>query len=221
MKIEAASRLCITAAELPYYLNAKFFEDVNYWVMPTGRLWEPRLHAYKSIASAGIPSQYRQGAVCWRGIGMTGAEFAKQQGIFTFDKPTSWTKHEITSKSRQIGWTRIPFNYKEVKSFDLVPDTHRKHSLTYIVFKKKIPSSKVVLDIDSLFLDPEYKAALKKNNPKIKLTDTLFKKGWMGELIVKPELPVTKKDILFQKWFVQGRSDVEYEAELRRMGFDI
>jgi hypothetical protein len=217
MKIEAAQRLMSTA-ELAYYLTSAFYADVKYWVQPLGRIWEPRLHAYNKIARAGIPKQYRQSNVCWRGIGMTGEEFLRQEGDFTFDKPTSWTKHEITPKTRQIGWLRIPFNYREVKSYDLIPETHRKHALTFVIFKKKIPASQVVLDIDSMFLDPEYKVALKKNNPKITLTDTLFKRGWMGELIVKPGYRVTHRDILFQKWFVQARSDAEYEADLGRIG---
>lgn len=211
------SRLKVTA--VASYLSAEFVQAVRDWIVPKrpeGKAgsnvdWSYRAGPLKVIEDAGIPAEYRQGGLLYRGITVTYPDYIKLKGKYLSSKASSWTTVPITSTKgvglgvRQLG------NYVKVKSEEDIPKDHAGNAMVIIIFKKKIPSSQVILNVNDLFTDPQYKVDLKSTGKPIKTNDKLFKSGWENEVIVKPDIKVTSSDVEKEIFYIDPRDDAHIE----------
>lgn len=226
MQINATVRLLATQTS---YLSLEFIEALRYWVMPrqpnnkniANDDWGLRLAAYKVIAASGLPSKYKQGGTMYRGITIAFQDYLRLNGKYPSKTPSSWTTEPIKRTQRGIGFgTKNQYlnNMKKVKTAADVPEDQQEFARVFVVFEKNVPSSTVVININSLFTDPEYKAQLKTAlGSQVNLTEKVFRSGWMNEVIVKPDSTLTQADVLFENFFIVGRPDADIKKFQQQM----
>lgn len=221
----------LNAATGVSYLSSEFVEAVKYWVMPrtsTDRHgpnadWGPRMKAYDIIKGAGVPAKYRTAGALYRGLTLKYLDWLKMKGKYKHLYPSSWSTEPIKKTAKGIGFGTEELRHMDVvKKGQKVPDDQVEFARVFVIIEHRFAPKDIVLNIHDLFLDPEYKQQLKESlGAKVKLTDTLFRKGWMNEVIIKPGVTTAPSDIIFERFFTYGISDERVKQFRREYGGEV